>query len=1233
MQARTWPVCWRARRLCATTPLLILCLDTSAGALGTVTASGPHGAAGRVVLGPGAEATGSQEAAPAPAEGAAATPPVEDRAAGLLQLKFKRLPAAVLEAMVRAAPEVPPDSPQMFGLHVLRGDWLRVGEFLAGMETTQASKAYDHLLAQLGQPPAAEADQSSRARGAKPPEPVLLPGEVLALADIAPGELGERQIAALGKVLKLALASGSFVDGLVRRLEAGSKRLGGTDQSRRLLAAELLFAAGRPIEAGAFLPDLEQTISGKQHRAMGLHAKRLVALVKAPKQDVGDAERHAGHAWDVVTAIMAGEETKASDRRRAAGTVLDLLERVDSDVADQWLRSVFEEQDGWGLLFLAELGKRTAQRFAAKVAGGRQRELRLQQRVVEQVLSARQIGQDSWRKALNILALGWLREAEHSAAHGGSTSGRVQYVPYGPYGEMRAIRPSQPGFPVVPADKLLAAAPGEKWLSLLDDSLRPRIRMVIAKLHMGAGNEEVAAKAIDDLAQAHPSTARDLAHEFLRAWSRSHNPNTGQQPRRYPPGYYPSSGQRGAGIPLARAIQVRNIEQLAGLLARWRELPFGEIDHAQVVGAFAAAHSDAEVFRREDIEAVFGAIGGIPAETLAGLVDNMRVRLSRSWARPEVQEKSGTKRKDKDIQAEVNRGYGLAMELLDTGLTREPDNWRLLTAQGALFFGWGEFSYGKHEDLAAYTEKRERAFDAFARAAAAYATKVAELGQEGATIAVYDQWFGCALGIGDLPALAREQQPRAQRVDRIREAILALPGEAAQTHLAMFGEALSQRARGVPEHLKVRYLRWGLKLVGDHESVRAVRDLVANYDALLKEILLDVRVDGDARVGQAPFGVVVGIRHTTAVDREAGGFRKYLQNRMRQRSFYPYGGGKRLDYRDALEENIRTAFAEGFDIKSITFHTDKVEPRGIGRPGWRVTPLAYVVLQATDASRDRLPAVKMDIDFVDRTGSVVLPIASQVQLIDARGEEAVPREARDVTVTQVVDGRNIDRGEIALEVRANGKGLIPPIGTVLDLRFAGFTVNSVEDHGLSVTGLDAEGDPLGPLTERSWIVAMTPAPGVGDQPVFRFPRVTLPGVKEVVHKRYAGADLEGAPAELTLGRPAPGPGGPGWWWGAAAALVGCAWLAWRLIARRRPASGPSPEALWLPEPLTPFSALLLLRDLLGEGSAVPATRRAELAADVRDIEDRAFGPRSADEAVSHAHLEEVTRRWLRAAQG
>src|SRR5262249_37719111 len=160
-----------------------------------------------------------------------------------------------------------------------------------------------------------------------------------------------------------------------------------------------------------------------------------------------------------------------------------------------------------------------------------------------------------------------------------------------------------------------------------------------------------------------------------------------------------------------------------------------------VVGAFAAGHSPAEVFRTADIETVFGPLEQVKLETLAGLAQTMRERLASQWRQPRVQQQLKTQRTDKQIEEEVLRGYSVVLALIERGLRRERDHWGLTLARAASFFDLAEFQYGKRVDLRIYVEKREEAFRSFEHAAALYAAALPAIEEKDQTPKVYLQWF------------------------------------------------------------------------------------------------------------------------------------------------------------------------------------------------------------------------------------------------------------------------------------------------------------------------------------------------------------------------------------------------------------------------------------------------------------------------------------------------------------
>ena len=105
-------------------------------------------------------------------------------------------------------------------------------------------------------------------------------------------------------------------------------------------------------------------------------------------------------------------------------------------------------------------------------------------------------------------------------------------------------------------------------------------------------------------------------------------------------------------------------------------------------------------------------------------------------------------------------------------------------------------------------------------------------------------------------------------------------------------------------------------------------------------------------------------------------------------------------------------------MQSITFHDNKIQSRTIGQPGWRETPLAYVLLKAKDASVDRIPELKMDLDFYDSLGPALLPVSTASQVIDARPEKASARPVDKLTLTQIPRCA-IDRGKTGTHARGS----------------------------------------------------------------------------------------------------------------------------------------------------------------------------------------------------------------------
>jgi hypothetical protein len=724
---------------------------------------------------------------------------------------------------------------------------------------------------------------------------------------------------------------------------------------------------------------------------------------------------------------------------------------------------------------------------------------------------------------------------------------------------------------------------------------------MLARLYLKTNDEAQAFPYIERLAKAKAAGTNDLVKEFLRVWTKNHDLNSDRNPQFYNPYlYFYGIDRRTESIPLTRSKQERNLEDLAGWVKRLRDLGVGEPDHELLAKAFTTCHSSAEVYKLEGIEKVFGPLAGIKPRTLAALVQQTRENLGGLWRDPAVQKDKKTNRKTKDIQAEVLRGYAVARGVIDKGRAKFRGDWSLGLAHAALLHDENNYQQelAKSSD---FSPRRREALAAFAEAAKRYAAGVADLPEEEETIHVYEQWFYASLGACDLKHVTEERLPDLRQPKLIRAAIQALPGEAAERHMAKFATALFTRLSGVGPAVKFRYLKAGLEIAGDHKMARDARKMFDYYKDLITEIRLETAVDGPDAVGHGrPFGVFVNLRHTREIERESGGFGRYLQN-QNSMSFYYNFGRPTADYRDKFTTTVNEALKEHFEVLSVTFQSDKVNSRALPEYGWRYTPYAYLLLKARGPQVDKLPPLRIDLDFIEASGYVIIPVESPALTLDAA--RPAPRPARKVQVTQILDERQADKGKLVLEVKAQALGLVPEVDELLDLAIDGFDVAKKDDQGLSVARFDPDAEQNAIVSERNWMIALQAKPGEVPKS-FRFavPKVEL---AEAVYQRYQDADLVNATPEVSLEQDYGKRDFTPWWIGGVAVVL-LAVLAILAVRRLRRPARVEADGWELPDPLTPFTALALLRRI-EQGGNLSDDQRAELHASIATIERHFFG--------------------------
>ncbi|HLG41789.1 MAG TPA: hypothetical protein VI643_00385, partial [Planctomycetota bacterium] len=855
----------------------------------------------------------------------------------------------------------------------------------------------------------------------------------------------------------------------------------------------------------------------------------------------------------------------------------------------------------------------------------RMRRLELQSLAVESVLTVAADKAVAWGEILNLLALNWLREAEFTRIKDPSEGmdPSMRFDQYGNiyYAQAQAAAPvpNQPA--PIASGKLLDARPSPAWLARLRPDLRPKLIGVYASMFLKVNEPEQAFPYIEQLARPHPAQALELAHGFLDVWAVKNDPNRdAKRTNRYM--YMYGYNPRAASIPLTRSKQQRNLAELAQWVARLRALPIGEIDEERLARAFTASHSVAEVYRLKDIEQVFGAIDSLKAETLGEVLQTMRRNLGSVWRDSKVQTEKQTKRKDAEIEAEVFRGYQVAREVLGKALEKYPNHWALQLAEAAIAFDENTYLHELTRSPE-FSAKRNEAFALFRKAAELYARSVPELKEDKEKADVYLIWFYASLGFSDLEGLKDEHSPELSQPPLIRQAILELPGPAAERHQARFANLLSTRITAVKPELKHRYLKHGLRVCEGHKQAREAQKLFAYYDDLVSEIKLSVQVDGSTRVGRdKAFGVFVDIRHTREIERESGGFQKYLQNQ--QSGYYWNFGRPTVNYRERFEEMARKALADSFDVLSVTFHEDKISARGDAEAGWTRTPYAYLLLKPKGAQVDELPPLHLNLDFLDTSGFCVLPVESSrvpIQVASGGGEA---RPYLKLKIVQTLDERKAAEGVLVLEVKASANGLVPELEEILTVALEGFLIEKIDNPGVSVVRMDAESAENSAVSERNWVLKLVAKDGSSaPTQMFKFPGSKIPDA-ELVFQRYKDADLVDVPRELALeGRY--GPKGPVWpWILAGVGLMAVAAVALRI--RRSRAKGPESvsRSYELPSSLTPFSVWNLLRRIRGD-ARLAAELRAPLDDAISGLEQQYFSLGDGNPP----DLQRVAEEWVR----
>ena len=562
---------------------------------------------------------------------------------------------------------------------------------------------------------------------------------------------------------------------------------------------------------------------------------------------------------------------------------------------------------------------------------------------------------------------------------------------------------------------VLETRPQRSWHDLLEPSIQSKFDMTSSQLFLKSQR----AGASVSLHRTHGGRSIRGARKSLPRNSCVSGPRTTIPiEERNRTNYYMFNwgySNRAERIPLTRSKQNRNLEELAGWAARLKQLPIEDFDENLLVEAFMTSHSEAEVFPTCSPSKTYSARSTTSKpETLASFAQRMRANLATLWQMPAVQKKNNTNRKQKDIQLEVQRGYRTAAGVIEKGLESAPDNWQLRLAAACLAHDRNDYA-NELQKSAEFADNRKAALAMFADAAQRYAKAAEDLAEEEQSVDVYEKWFYASLGAPDIGRVRHESVPILAEIEQIRSAIDALPKPLPEHHLKLFANNMFSRMSAVDPSCKFRYLREGFKIVGDHKQAHEAKKVFDYYNDLVSEIKLAAEIDGTGNVGyDEPFGLFVNIRHTKEIERESGGFGRYLQN-QNQGSFYNYGRPTE-NYRDKFEEAAVAALDEHFEVLSVTFNKADVHSKAVSEYGWRVTPYAYLLLKA------RGPEVDQDSRAAARprfSRHIRIRRASRRDVADAHRRQVSrhPRRAENLEIVQTLDERQAADGKLIWKSR------------------------------------------------------------------------------------------------------------------------------------------------------------------------------------------------------------------------
>ena len=404
----------------------------------------------------------------------------------------------------------------------------------------------------------------------------------------------------------------------------------------------------------------------------------------------------------------------------------------------------------------------------------------------------------------------------------------------------------------------------------------------------------------------HPAKAKELAEEFVRVWTRNHDPNA-ERNRTNPYMYMFGFERKAESIPLTRSKQERNLRELAGWVKRLRDAADrrGSTRRCWPRRSPPATARPRSTGSRRSSRSSARSTASSPrpwprwsSRCAATSRASGGSRPCRSRTRPSARRRTSAPRSSAATRSPAPWSTAASRSTPTTGRSCWPR--RPLDARRE------QLPPGDRARRSASRRRAARRSPRFARAADA-------LRAEGPDARRGGRDRRSRSSSGSTPASApatcrrstRRPCPTRASPPLIRRAILALPGASAERHMAKFANDLFTRMSGLNPAVKFRYLKRRLRdrrrpqagARGAARSTTTTRTSSPRSSSTPRS----TAARRSATAGRS--ACFVNLRHTREIERESGGFGRYLQNQNQGNNVFSYNFGRPLEnYRDKFQE-------------------------------------------------------------------------------------------------------------------------------------------------------------------------------------------------------------------------------------------------------------------------------------------------------------------------------------------